>query len=891
MRLSKKLFLTLIFILSLISCGGGGGGSTGGNSSPEPSMNSLYSGSLSQASINADNAVPLVVYTIEIIDLIEQFAVISAGDLFERIYFTLSENEDIGDIFNTSGEACEAGSIGESDNRNSEGIGDVTITFRDCLVGNESVNGIIKVDVSRNGNLLDIVVILDRLRLLSSSDNLDVILSGEIESTLESQFTFFESVPWTSSFLIEYVNSGIEVYARDLKRDGTKREDYQIQGDIFHSDFGGISLNLNTANSKIELSGISSKVVAQFTPGDINFDIPGQSIRDYMLTLDSDGDDTSEQTINPSVEQLVNYFTNPSTDPLFLVLGDSEIEKNMPLDLSLQIEGVGIDFYKSDWSLVSSEGGCQPELIVENFLRAYLKSGCSGEVTVDVTVSSARGSSTVQREIFVQRFLPDIEFNAPPGNIFEGQSFAVNVIENNPEEGPFEYGLAYGLPGSSVGVDGILSWDGSNIPRVDNPLEVNFGLSVANDRFVLDSFTTTLTFDNYLPPLISGLGLPVTNNHGAIDLEPENPNGDIAFFRSNSGTEIVKYNKAGNVFRSIASGMPRNLVPLSQFNENSRQLSYIDFNSDQILDLVSVRLDRRSGGGDDIYIVVYDLHNEVLLLDELLYSSRVSSTREGEVIDIHYVDIEGDGQKEFVYLLDGTRFLLDGSDSSPGVYSYTVGSLSPKLILKLPGDTNELDIYPNALIVHDLIGSSTFELLVATNGSFLKSEVYIFGLDQSGYAIERSLDFHVGGNDLDTMIDIMLQDIDGDGGTEIVAVYEDRPGSTSCSNESSVTSILVLDKELNVRKQHDLIGLKIRNVAGARDKSHGNIYITARDCTEGDEKPVFSYFNLNWGVEVWKMLIDANVWLPPRDAVTTFLDGSGNTKLAVGGLEEILVTQ
>ncbi len=892
----NTLILIVAYVLILSSCGGGsendgrdGRGGSSGNLQ-NSSIDSLFEGNRLRAVVSPTNANHMLLSTIEVVDLIEQFVFISLGDIFDRIYLGLPEDEVLDGEPIGQDTVCQSGDASTEDNTNSDGVGVISITFNDCFLGADFIDGVIAIELSTQDNLVDINMNIDGLRLISSADNLDVVINGEIEQSLISPASFFNSITWSGSLIIEHMSSGIQVYARDLVRTGLSWDNYRISGQILHSVFGLVQLDIDTSDSILALSGNGSSLDAQFTPGNYRSEVSGFSVTDYAIALNSDGNSIADQEITLSVQQLLSFSTDQNSTLIIDVLGDTATENGTPTTLTLDVES-GSDFFAVDWSVTLEDGDCQPDFTVDGLLQITLALECSGTLLVGAEVSNSLNSELVEVQVFFQRDLPDVQLVSPPESIEEGVQFSVSALENNPEDGPFDYAVAFGPSGTSADGSGVLTWDGSYIPRVSNTLDLNFGLSITNDRSVYQSFSSTLTFENYVDPIESELPLLPRTFYGAVDLEPENTAGDIVFFRQNSGTEVIKYSKSTNDFRTIIEDDPNFSLTLPSNEESTRVLNYVDWNSDQVKDLVAIRrygFDDSSNRGRNL--IVYDMENESVLLDEQIFLSRQSSIGEGEIRDIHFVDIDGDGNKEFVFLLTMRLFLADGSDAAGGIYSYTPGASQPELLLNLTEEDFDLSS-GHALVVTDLDKDSNVELILAGTrfNEATKDRLFVFQLENNELVLEHFFGVPIGlplG-----FSDLFVEDVDNDNQFEVVAIFQQQ-SDVLCGPSGSVhTVIYIMDEELQVERQNELVDTIITSIS-RNNSPGGNVYINARDCSTDQNPKIFAYFNVYWGQTIWKRQVLTNAaWLFPRNSATSFIDAEGRPKLAIGGFLQILITQ
>lgn len=877
--------LSLIPLLLLVgACSGGGGGGDGEAAAPAPQsdLDARYGGTRAAAALTGANAKALLLAAIEGIDLLEQLSMMATGNLSRRYYFSIGDSDYEESFSDPALATCDSGRIDTVDGRNAEGLGELRFEYHQCATGGYTRSGVIRFTITRVSDAqIAVHSAMENLQLFGVGEPAPTILNARLEQSLVAPGFNLGDPVWTGELLLDSGQANEQVLLRNVRRSGRSDEDYRVQGAVLHSGYGEVQLGVDSAQSTVTLRGESSSLAAGFTAGGYAPLLLGQLVEDYSLALDSDGDGTVEQQVTLPVELLTAYGEQASTFSSLQLVGTGAEEKHVTVLVDLAfLDNPNQDLYGVRWSVGNTSTACPVRLQAVSDFQATLDADCHGIVDVHATVDDGRAVHTYVHRVQFQRFLPQVAFTNPPATTQVGQGFSAATTELNPEEGPYSYAVAYAPAGTTVSDNGVLNWDGSAwFPMLGPDLQVNYAVAASNERPGLAAFSTTLTFSPYEAPTAYPVASPIFLNlhHGAVDLEPANPAGDIVFVRRNhsaGGTVVSKYNKATELVREV---VPAEFIPAFRdhahgMDKNARPLAFLDYNQDGKRDLVFTR------GGDnfDRRIYVYDLYNETELLDESLYDAGfLNVSTNTRISDLDYLDIDGDGQREFVFLVWGSGlYLQDGSTSPAGVYKYTPGTFQVELLLNLKDKL----FGGHALLIGDYNNDDKTDLLVV--GDYLHFAQY------DGTAFVETAYHRINFEAQAAFIDFMVEDVEGDGIDDIVLFYE-RDLAFTCIDGEGAGYIRVLGDDFMPKYSHT-VNSHIWSVADFRAGGNdGNFFQGGINCSTGKWR--FAYVNARWGKEIWTRdyLGDEPFVAHARQSIASYIDAEGKPRLVIGAHDGI----
>lgn len=907
--MAGKQFIGLGWLLgvSLIS---GCGGSSGEEKSIFSNVAyAEYQGATSSVELDVTNAKKFAHYASQSIDLVEllhSFAGIEKT-YGERVYVLTGGDfrEDTSDQ-----EACPSGGnfrVGEQ----SDDKGDVRITYEFDQCGDESnlLDGTVIVDGRLSDDGINVKIRIGELRIRYqevASSELDLVVSGEIESLLSEYGYYQDNTQWTANLVIASEAEDLQIQVQDLVRMNRRtRSIYDTTGNLFISDEGMVGVSLDTSAQTLNVTGNHSSL-------NINFDLNEEGSDGYFFPVDSlaiqlnsELESIPAQTITLTPEQLIEQYFRNVVAPQITWNDPIDVTKGDVVELAPQIIEPD-SFLEYSWSVVSETNEC--EVITNNAGASYaITSDCDGDVVARLSVFDGFNAYAHDYEFRFKKAPAQVTFESFDGVADVSSTFSLNAAIANPEEGPFEYQLSYGAPGASISESGVFNWAlDPDYPNLFSRMEFHYGASVRNDDATVKDLKVTVDFEEETPSeLIPYVPAPESVSYtwyaGGIDLEPENPNGDIAFISIHFGADqLVKLNKNTKQLRVIGE-LPE-LEGVSSAADFDKRTRFIDWNEDGIDDLIYSR-SYVNDVGALTELVVFDMKAERAIYQQPLFSTRYIYSPDYFTKPVlqgfQRVDVNSDGVTELIFEFSQewsnttSTSLIDGQTIVDGIVAF---DMSDGRFHQLLEDTSYQ--FTDSFLVGDFDRDSAIDLMMYERG---RSEIHLYRFDPTTYELafikRRALSNDVGvGRDYRNLLFFESKDIDGDNQEEVSFLFgtDDRRChrlvETGDDRPDCLSSHVVYDAHLNLIRSNPLniISDHIAPIHSSSAEDSELLMMHARDLVQGGTRVMA--FDPFAGEVVWSSLSDdPNLFNP--FAATLFTDSSGKQQLAVGQNYGVVVTQ
>lgn len=898
--MAGKLFIGLSWLLgvSLISgCGGSGG--------EEKSIFSNvayaeYQGATSSVELDATNAKKFAHYVTQSVDLVEflhSFAGIEKS-YGERVYVLTGGNfraELLDQEFCPLG-----GDVRVSEQFNDKDEGRITIVFEQCNDGSGLFDGTVIVDGRLSGDGFSVKVRIGELRMSNqdiSSSELDLVISGEIESLLNEYGYYRDSTQWTANLVIASQTEDLMIKVQDLvrTRHGSS-SNYHVTGDLLISDEGRGGISLDTSAQTLNVTGNHSSL-------NINFDLNEEGSDGYFfpvnslaIQLNSERESIPAQTITLTPEQLIEQYFRNEQAPQITWNDPMDVTKGDVVELEPQI--VESDsFLEYSWSVVSATNEC--EVITNNAGASYaITSDCDGDVVARLSVFDGFNAYAHDYTFRFKKAPAQVTFESFDDVADVSSTFSLNATIANPEEGPFEYQLAYGLPGASISESGVFNWAlDADYPNLFSRMEFHYGASVTNEDSSHVDIPISVDFGDS-PDLVKIYTVDEReipfNYVSAKDIEPSNPNGDIAFIglimdRMN----LIKFNKSSRTAREVAQ--LRKYVYPERIPFLDTSLAYIDWNQDGATDIAYLDVISDGSSGQLLQLNVFDLKNEVSLLQRNLFSAPSLP-----VLNLRAINTSSTNSYEFLITVakqDTFQDLINDVWVSSGIFLFDHRSGNLRKVSDAIGQLHMLEKqitpgYPSLLVLQDTtISMLTWNVSLAayqTASALNLQDLFTSDTQRLEIAmIHKTLS-----NDNEAAYHILLQ---SDSISCRLARLRARilvDASEERVLDSCLLKTLVVSNELAVlsTKSTPYLSFNITGLDSVEESIQQNI-VLASIHIPGNPTSSLAGIDLSSGDIVWSYLFQESSESWRTNAAVEYLDTNGVPRIAAGSTVGIWVTR
>lgn len=884
-----QLTTLTILVFFLTACSGGS------SKNSEQISNSYfkeYTGFTNKASLDITNSIDVSSLAIQSIDLIELLSLFNGENSFTRHVLT-------GGDFNsndTDDDCSESGSSNILDKRSENGTGDIDFHFIDCLSEGVTIDGIAKLEIRSDFKTkITTNVKFDGFSYRFSGEeehNENMSIYGNIITEFDSNLWPINSTVWTANLFVKLEETGRQHFLKDFVRTGTN-PDYSINGSLYLSDQGFINIHMDSDQKKIDLSADNSEFSLLYS---IDYTKSGyylKSVKEYELTFNSSSENIPLRTLNLSTDQLVEHTISNQT-PEISWNDVSKVSSGQTILLQPDIFDPD-SFLEYNWSLLDYSDNCEPQ--ISNDVVSYrISSPCFGSFDVELSVFDGKEYYTHTYSAYIEKEFPSFSVEAWSTPVDQNSSFSLNSSLLNPDQGPFQYDIVYGWPGATISEDGIFSWSiDQRYPAIAPNLEIHYGFGVSNDNLVVKDIAVDVSFKNFEPMLnilyqrTNELDYAWAEHHGAIDLEPLNPSGDIAFTQRRKDYEVlVKYNKSTKLLTEI--GPIPNSRRYGEFDTKENINLYKDWNGDGIKDLIYTYREDIRDIERHIWLKVYDLKNEQIIYQHKLFSGQYISWGDPLAVDLHLTNIDDDSTNEIVFLLNERFRSYHSAYYLNGIYAFDPDSREVTMLKGYAFD----EVGPRYILAADIDLDETLDVAEISWESITLSKLNRATNQletQRSININNIFDVSMSGRYAESF---MLGEFDEHSGQEILLVFD---ASNYCGlhlydQTNTGSAIALFDNNLNLLNasifDSDISAFSKSNLTD----SDTNIFAHTQSCTNGEN--TLSYLNPRTGSTIWKetLLQPGSVFETTAfTSATAFTDSEGNKQIAIGTYTGLLVTQ